>query len=118
MGPNLNPQEGNRPYARLTGGWRIRRMRHTTLWIPIVAFLLCPPLTPARAADTTLPPTMTVTASAEVRAVPDMAVIQLGVSTRGSTAQEAMAKNNVLMNQIVDALKKLGIPDDHLQTSY
>src|SRR5438874_1901046 len=46
--PIPNPQEGNRPYARLTGGWRIRRMRHTTLWIPMVAFLLEPSLSPAR----------------------------------------------------------------------
>jgi uncharacterized protein YggE len=93
-------------------------MRHTTLWLPLVAFLLQPSLSLAQAADATPPPTMTVTASAEVRAVPDMAIVQLGVDTRGSTAQEAMAKNNALANQIVDALKKLGIPDNQLQTSY
>lgn len=93
-------------------------MRHTTLWIPMVAFLLSPSLTPARAAETTETHSLAVTATAQVRAVPDMAVLQLGVTTRGSTAQEAMAKNNAAMNQIVDALKKLGIPDNQLQTSY
>jgi uncharacterized protein YggE len=93
-------------------------MRHTTLWIPIAAFLLQSSLLPVWAQQAVTFPTMTVTASAQVRAVPDMAIIQLGVSSRGSTAQEAMAKNNAAMGQIVDALKKLGIPDDHLQTSY
>jgi uncharacterized protein len=93
-------------------------MRHTTLWIPLAAFLLQSSLLPVWAQQAVTFPTMTVTASAEVRAVPDMAIIQLGVSTRGSTAQEAMAKNNALANQIVDALKKLGIPDNQLQTSY
>jgi uncharacterized protein YggE len=60
---------------------------------------------------------MTVTGTAEIRAKPDRAVIQLGVETRGSTAQEAMVNNNIAMNKIQDALMKLGIPDEYLQTS-
>ena len=96
-------------------------MRHTALWLPMIAFLLQPSLSPARAQQSTTPPTLTVTGTADVRVAPDQAVVQFGVDTRGSTAQEAMFKNNVLMTQIVDALKKLGIPDDNgkdiLQTS-
>jgi uncharacterized protein YggE len=61
---------------------------------------------------------MTVSGSADVRAVPDRAMIQLGVTTRASNAQAAMAKNSALMAQVVAALKQLGIPDTDLQTSY
>ncbi len=92
-------------------------MRRSTLWLPMVVCALQAMLVPARA-DTPDARVLTVTATAEVRAVPDRAVVQLGVETRAETAQAAMAKNNELMSQVVDALKKLGIPEDDLQTSY
>jgi uncharacterized protein YggE len=83
----------------------------------MVVFALQASLPPARAQETS-PRSITVTASAEVRAVPDRAVIQLGVESRASTAQAAMAQNNALMSQVVEALRALGIPEQNLQTSY
>jgi uncharacterized protein YggE len=61
--------------------------------------------------------TITVTGSADVKAVPDQAMVQLGVTTRASTAQTAMAQNNTAMAQVVAALKQLGIPAVNIQTS-
>jgi uncharacterized protein len=92
-------------------------MRHSALWIPLVAFWFLTPLGPAKA-QTTAPRTMTVSGSADVRAVPDRAMIQLGVTSRASNAQAALAQNNDLMGKVVAALKQLGIPDTDLQTSY
>jgi uncharacterized protein YggE len=92
-------------------------MRRLAVWFPIAMLALQVASVPARA-DTTDQHTMTVTSTSEIRAVPDRAVVQLGVDTRGDTAQIAMARNNELMNQIVEAIKKLGVPEDDLQTSY
>src|SRR5207302_7746876 len=99
------------------GEWRIRKMRHSALWLSLTALLLGAPLGPARA-QTTEPPSITVSGSADVRAVPDVGMVQLGVTSRASNAQAAMAQNNDLMAKVVAALKQLGIPDTDLQTSY
>jgi uncharacterized protein len=98
-------------------------MKPCSPWLPLIALLVPATLTPARAqVPQTLvagPPshTITVTGSADVKAVPDQAVVQLGVTTRSSTAQSAMAQNNTAMAQVVAALKQLGIPDVNIQTS-
>src|SRR5437870_13809134 len=96
-------------------------MRSFAYLLPVVALALQAPLAPVRA-DTTDSHTLTVTASAEVRARPDRALVQLGVETRAETAQAAMAQNNQAMNKIIEALKTLGIPDESrgetVQTSY
>ncbi len=93
-------------------------MRYSALWLPLAVFLINLPLASARADTTTELRTITVTGSADVRAMPDRAMVQLGVTTRGSNAQAAMAQNNALMATVVAALKALGIPDTDLQTSY
>src|SRR6266851_3851449 len=97
-------------------------MRPPYLWLPLIALLVPAALAPAAAqvsqtAATVPSHTITVTGSADVKAVPDQAVVQLGVTTRASTAQAAMAMNNAAMNQVVAALKQLGIPDTNIQTS-
>lgn len=92
-------------------------MRYSTLWLSLTALLLVATLGPA-GAQTTVPPSLTVSGSADVRAVPDVGMVQLGVTSRASTAQAAMAENNDLMGKVVVALKQLGIPDTDLQTSY
>ena len=92
-------------------------MRHSALWLSLTALLLVAPVGAARA-QTTEPPSITVSGSADVRAVPDVGMVQLGVTSRASNAQAAMAQNNDLMAKVVAALKQLGIPDTDLQTSY
>jgi uncharacterized protein YggE len=93
-------------------------MTRLAVWLPMIALALQGSLTPARAAEAPAVRTMNVTAIAEVRAVPDRAVLQLGVETEGSNAQTAMAQNNALMSQVVQALRQVGIPESNLQTSY
>jgi uncharacterized protein YggE len=97
-------------------------MRPSSLWLPLIALLVPAALASATAQvpqPVATPPsrTITVTGSADVKAVPDQALVQLGVTTRATTAQAAMAQNNAAMNQVVAALKQLGIPDANIQTS-
>lgn len=48
---------------------------------------------------------MTVTGTGEVRVVPDVAVISLGVETRHAQASQAIEQNNRLMTAVVQAIR-------------
>jgi uncharacterized protein YggE len=58
-----------------------------------------------------------VSAEGKANAVPDMAVIVLGVETRNSSAMAASAENADRMNLVVSALRKDGVKDDEMETS-
>lgn len=98
-------------------------MKSSALWLSMAALALQAVLAPVRAAETpqvptSEPRTLTVSGSFDVKAVPDRAMLQIGVLTQATTAQEAMAQNNMQMARIVAALKQVGIPEAELQTSY
>lgn len=59
---------------------------------------------------------ITVTGHGEVQAQPDMATVIVGVETEAPTAQEALERNNQQMNNLLAALRDLGIADEDLQT--
>ena len=81
----------------------------------ITALLLGSALwSPAIGADTAL---ITVTGEGTVEAKPDMATINLGVTTEGATAAEAMAANSVQLGAVLEQLRAAGIEDRDLQTS-
>lgn len=61
--------------------------------------------------------TVTVTASAEVSAVPDMARVSAGVTTEADTAREALTKNSDAMRKLIAGLKGLGIEARDIGTS-
>ena len=61
--------------------------------------------------------TLSLTASGEFRATPDMATITLGVDTTAPSAGRAMSGNDERMTQVVGALKSAGIEARDLQTS-
>lgn len=65
----------------------------------------------------TAPATLTVTGTAVVAAVPDLATISLGVTTNGATAAAAMAANNEALAAVLARLKAAGIEGRDLQTS-
>ncbi len=60
---------------------------------------------------------LTLSASGDVRATPDMATINFAVVTQGATASDAMKANNVRMNAVMAALKSAGIAAKDIQTS-
>ena len=61
--------------------------------------------------------TLTVTGSATVNVVPDMATITLGVTTMGDTAAAAMAANNEAVSGVIARLIAAKVADRDMQTS-
>lgn len=59
---------------------------------------------------------ITVTGLGSVKAAPDQATFSFGVETQGATANEALAANNETVQNVIDAVKGQGIPDDDIQT--
>jgi hypothetical protein len=63
-----------------------------------------------------VPGTLSVTGEGQVKAKPDVATINLGVLTTSKRAQDAVAENARRMTQVIDRMKKLGVPAKDLQT--
>jgi uncharacterized protein YggE len=60
---------------------------------------------------------LTVNAEGVVEGRPDMATINLGVTTEGQTAQAALAENARRMQALVQALRRAGVAERDIQTS-
>lgn len=61
--------------------------------------------------------TLTLSASGDIVAAPDVAVLRLGVKTEASTASEAIGANARLMKEVISGLRKEGVPAKDIQTS-
>jgi len=61
--------------------------------------------------------TISIEGRGEVRAAPDMATINSGVTTQGTTAREALDANTAAMDELIAALKEAGIAPRDIQTS-
>jgi uncharacterized protein YggE len=62
-------------------------------------------------------PLLNLSAYGEVRAAPDMATVNLGVSVQAPTAAEAMKQNAARMSGLIAALKRQGVAEKDIQTS-
>lgn len=60
---------------------------------------------------------LSVTTTESVKVVPDIAFITLGVSTQGSSVDEAQKQNSTTANKVLDAVRQMGIADENIQTS-
>jgi uncharacterized protein YggE len=67
--------------------------------------------------DAGRPATLNLAAYGETRAAPDMATINLGVTTEAKTAAEAMKANAARMTAVMAALRRGGIAAKDVQTS-
>ena len=61
--------------------------------------------------------TIGVTAEGKVKAVPDMATVNLGVITQGASPSAVTDENSKKVNKIVDYVKQQGISKDDISTS-
>lgn len=61
---------------------------------------------------------ITVTATSEVKVVPDMARIGVTITTQGTTAEETQAHNVEDVNAVLAALREAGVADESVQTAY
>lgn len=60
---------------------------------------------------------LTVTGQGEARVAPDLATIQLGVTTQAASAAEAMRQNSTQQTAVIEALTGAGIDQADVQTS-
>lgn len=75
------------------------------------------PMTVFAAEVAPMPQTLNISATAEVRAVPDTAMITAGVVTQSPTAKAAMQANATRMSAVMDAIKAAGIQPKDIQTT-
>lgn len=61
--------------------------------------------------------TVSATGIATASVDPDLLNIQFGVETQAKNATGAIDANNLAMNQVIDAIKNLGIAEDEISTS-
>jgi uncharacterized protein YggE len=61
--------------------------------------------------------TITVTGSGDVYSEPDLAKVTIGVTTEATTSTKAMGDNADAMSKVIDAIKRLGIPEKDIKTS-
>ncbi len=62
--------------------------------------------------------TISISGSAEKKMTPDTASLSIGVVVRSPTANEASVQNAALMNAVISELKKMGLEDKEIRTSY
>lgn len=60
--------------------------------------------------------TVTVTGTGSIYAVPDIAKFSTGVVTEADTSADAMQKNAQLMDSVVNAIRRAGIPEKDIRT--
>ena len=62
-------------------------------------------------------PVIVVTGSSEVLAVPDEAIVRLGIVRQANVAETAQEQANTVANEILNAITKAGVPSKDIQTS-
>jgi uncharacterized protein YggE len=104
----------------------LTRTSSITVMIAILALLLAAgaliamlfrPRTIAAAPEASFVRQITVIGQGETTAVPDTAVVQMGVQTEADTAREALTENNVSAEALIAKLRELGIDERDIQTS-
>ncbi len=93
-----------------------------TLPFLVVGIILCalvPNSAPASAGQATNETrTVYVNGVGQVSVEPDMAIINVGVETEAKTSAEAQSKNKKQVQNIINALKEMGIDEDNIKTTW
>jgi uncharacterized protein YggE len=63
------------------------------------------------------PPVIVVTGASDVLAVPDEAVVRLGIVRQAAVAQTAQDQANAVAREILGAISKVGVPSKDIQTA-
>lgn len=87
------------------------------LWPVLSLAVLSIAATPALAAPKPAVPVISVSGTGDVQSAPDVAFIDAGVTSTGTTAGEALAANTKAMSALIATLKAAGIDAKDIQTS-
>lgn len=89
--------------------------------VALLAAIAAPAIASAQDAQVAVPPVqgtlLTVSAEGKVEGRPDMATINLGVTTEGQSAAAALAENARRMTALNAALRRAGLAERDIQTS-
>ena len=95
-----------------------------TLLMPLIVLALAAPLAAqtvrpggSEAKDTMEFPILTVSGSGQARVAPDEATVRLGVLAQAPTAREAQTQVNRSAQAVLDAIRKVGVPPERIQTT-
>src|SRR5690606_18805471 len=91
-----------------------RDSRRLPMRLPLT---LAPVALAAMIATPALADTITLSGTGTVRAAPDMATVNTGVTTQAETAREALDANTEAMADLIAALREAGLEDRDIQTS-
>lgn len=83
----------------------------------VLALLAVLFVSPVFAEDSKLIRTISISGHGEIRAVPDLAVVSIGVTSQGSSARDALDVNTKSMKALLDTLKGAGIDTRDMATS-
>src|SRR6476646_8446032 len=105
-----------------TGGGKGEISMHQPLTIAALLTLMALPVAaqaprPAGGPPMDPVPTLTVSGSGKARVAPDEAHVRLGVVAQAPTARAVQDQVNRTANAVLEAVRKLGIPAEDIQTS-
>lgn len=84
-------------------------------WFFLLIMGLCMPL-PGMAQEAPVPPLLSVRGEAQLMVSPDQVVMLAGVLSESKDAKKALADNSRAMNQVIAALKGIGIKKTEINT--
>jgi uncharacterized protein len=87
------------------------------LIVAFFGFLALVAVFPVQAEEANMLRTLSISGHGEVRVVPDLAVVSVGVTTQGQSARDALDANTKAMKTLLETLKKAGIDDRDMATS-
>ena len=110
----------------MAGGYGYRRRMHKGIWSLVMLlgaiYLIVLSRNAAKQYDyigrpTNLRDTISIEAEGKVTALPDIAMISIGVQTEKKTVSDAQKENSTKMNAITDKLKQLGVAKEDIKTT-
>jgi uncharacterized protein YggE len=87
------------------------------LKLSLIALALAAPLAAQAPRPDAEPPVLTVSGTGQARVAPDEATVRLGVLAQAPTAREAQSQVNRSAQGVLDAIRKLGVPAEKIQTT-
>ncbi|MGR3197279.1 MAG: SIMPL domain-containing protein [Paracoccus sp. (in: a-proteobacteria)] len=93
------------------------RVRRAALAGAVAAFAAAPVAAAAQSCGMAGPSRLTVSGQGQSRVAPDMATVQLGVTTQAESAAEAMRLNSEQQSAVIEALRGAGVDEAQIQTS-
>lgn len=88
-----------------------------SVWVGVYAYGKFGPGLPISSVVSQKTDLFTVTGEGKVTVTPDVAILNLGMSTKKNTVKAAQAEANTVINNLTKAIKELGVKDEDIKTT-